>query len=221
MSKKPYTEELAEWVRSRSQRPPDTDRVALLALRDDIQAALRAGYSRKTIWQHFRDTGRTTLRYETFLRYLRRHIQPAPASPPDPKPKPLSPPSPSRGFPFNPVPPKGEPHLMPNVHWLLQGKGGVGKSLISAWLAQFKIAQGPCAALESLGALASAVPRENPRATVSGSSRSATREHCRHLSSQGSAALSRACLGRPVHRSRRDRRPVKHRLLSNPPGTNR
>jgi CO dehydrogenase nickel-insertion accessory protein CooC1 len=32
---------------------------------------------------------------------------------------------------------------MPRVHMTLQGKGGIGKSLIAALLAQYKAAQGP------------------------------------------------------------------------------
>lgn len=75
MAKK-YVEELAAWVReSRTNRPrQDTNMVAFLAIRADVQEAIAAGYAVKTIWEHLNETGRIPYRYETFLKHVRRHI---------------------------------------------------------------------------------------------------------------------------------------------------
>ena len=76
-------DELARWVKSReaSRARPDQSRVAFLAVRGEVQAAMAAGYALKTIWAHLRETGRIACRYETFLNYVRRHIkEPPPAA---------------------------------------------------------------------------------------------------------------------------------------------
>ena len=77
---KRYLDELAEWVSSREALRPrqDQSRVAFLAVRAEVQAAMAAGYALKTIWAHLRETGRIACRYETFLNYVRRHIKRAP-----------------------------------------------------------------------------------------------------------------------------------------------
>lgn len=80
---KRYLDELAEWARRReaSRARPDQSRVAFLAVRGEVQAAMAAGYALKTIWAHLRETGRIACRYETFLNYVRRHIkEPPPAA---------------------------------------------------------------------------------------------------------------------------------------------
>ena len=71
-----YVEELAAWVReSRANRPrQDTNMVAFLAVRADVQEAMAAGYAVKTIWEHLHETGKIPYRYETFLKHVRRYI---------------------------------------------------------------------------------------------------------------------------------------------------
>ena len=77
---KRYLDELGQWVKSReaSRARSDQSRVAFLAVRAEVQAAMAAGYAVKTIWAHLRETGRIACRYETFLNYVRRHIKEAP-----------------------------------------------------------------------------------------------------------------------------------------------
>lgn len=71
-----YVEELAAWVReNRAKRPrQDTNMVAFLAVRSDVEEAIMAGYAVKTIWEHLNETGKIPYRYETFLKHVRRHI---------------------------------------------------------------------------------------------------------------------------------------------------
>ena len=125
-----YTQDLAEWVtrRETSRSRQDTNVVAFLALKPDIQAAITAGYSLVTIWSHLHEKGKIPYRYETFLKHVRRHIKaPQPggnrevdikeANPAEPlapgkaEPKAtLHPakPGPAAGFTFNPIPNKEE-----------------------------------------------------------------------------------------------------------------
>jgi phytoene/squalene synthetase len=74
---KSYTEELAQWVNKRqaSRARQDKNVVAFLALKRDVQAAMDAGYSLLTIWEHLHDKGKLPYRYETFLKHVRRHIK--------------------------------------------------------------------------------------------------------------------------------------------------
>lgn len=77
---KSYTEELADWVSKRKAQRPRQDKnvVAFLAVKGDVKAALDAGYSMKTIWEHLHDTGRIEYRYETFTLHVKRHIRAKP-----------------------------------------------------------------------------------------------------------------------------------------------
>ena len=108
---KNYMEELAEWVKKRevSRQRRDKNLVAFLALRADIKAAIGAGYTVKTIWEHLFETEKVSCCYETFLKYIRRHITQAKGSHPEQKAgvvtKPQSP-APLPGFTFNPIPKK-------------------------------------------------------------------------------------------------------------------
>ncbi len=73
---KPYIDELASWVKKRNATRPRQDRAAVefLAVKKDIIAALNAGYTKKTIWEHMHETGKITSRYETFLKHIKKHI---------------------------------------------------------------------------------------------------------------------------------------------------
>ncbi|MBP8176203.1 MAG: TraK family protein [Xanthomonadales bacterium] len=80
-----YADELAEWVSARPAPRPRQDRslVAFLAVKEDVRAALEAGYAMKTIWAHLQATGRIESRYETFTLHVKRHLRtPPPAQPP-------------------------------------------------------------------------------------------------------------------------------------------
>jgi hypothetical protein len=99
--KRSYPEELAAWLQHHNPSRRDAGRLAFLAVQSDVQAALLAGFSTKAIWRHMRETGRTPLRYETFLRYVHRAL---PAQPASPTPSPRQPPP--QGFHFNAIPRK-------------------------------------------------------------------------------------------------------------------
>jgi hypothetical protein len=102
-TQKPYVEQLAEWLQTPEGAATHRQGLsAFLALRSQIQQAIDAGYPLKTIWLHMRHTAKLSVRYETFLRHVRKHLSPpsAPAQTPTPKP----PPTP--GFTFNPTPRK-------------------------------------------------------------------------------------------------------------------
>jgi len=101
---KKYTEELSEWIQHHSASSRDSALVAFIAVKDDVEAALHAGFPVKSIWRHMTETGRTTSRYETFLRYVRSQIlQAAPRH----LPARTAEPSPQRqGFHFDPKPNK-------------------------------------------------------------------------------------------------------------------
>ncbi|KAI5911942.1 TraK family protein [Azoarcus sp. PA01] len=77
---KSYTEELAGWVsKHKTQRPrQDKNIVAFLAVKGDVKAALDAGYSMKTIWEHLHETKRIEYRYETFTLHVKRYIRAKP-----------------------------------------------------------------------------------------------------------------------------------------------
>lgn len=51
---------------------------AFLAARSDVIKAMTAGFALKTIWEHMHEIGRIPFRYETFLKYVYRHITNAP-----------------------------------------------------------------------------------------------------------------------------------------------
>lgn len=76
---KTYTEELAEWVKKRKEKRPRQDlaAVAFMAVREDVKAAIEAGYAQKTIWAHLHEIGKIPYRYETFLKHVRKHIKEA------------------------------------------------------------------------------------------------------------------------------------------------
>lgn len=74
---KNFSDELAAWVAQRrhsAKYKRNEYLVAFLAVRNDVIEAAAAGYALKTIWEHMRATGRVSFRYETFLKYVRRHI---------------------------------------------------------------------------------------------------------------------------------------------------
>ncbi|MGD8912801.1 MAG: TraK family protein [Candidatus Thiodiazotropha sp.] len=78
MAKK-YVEELTEWANKRNAKRPRQSMaaVAFMAARDDVKAAIDAGYAVKTIWEHMHETGNFPYRYETFLKHVRKHIKEA------------------------------------------------------------------------------------------------------------------------------------------------
>lgn len=84
--KKPYTDQLAEWVKKREKSRPRQDKglVAFIAVKDDITEAIDAGYALKTIWEHLHETGKIPYRYETFLKHVKKHIKEKPKAPSKP-----------------------------------------------------------------------------------------------------------------------------------------
>lgn len=80
---RPYTDQLAEWVKKRGKSRPRQDKglVAFIAVKDDIEEAMAAGYALKTIWEHLHETGKIPFRYETFLKHTKKHIKAKPKRP--------------------------------------------------------------------------------------------------------------------------------------------
>lgn len=72
---KNYPEQLGEWVRRRKSTQRDRNLVAFLSVRDDVKAALDAGYSVKTVWTNMQECKRTGVGYEVFLHYVKRLIR--------------------------------------------------------------------------------------------------------------------------------------------------
>lgn len=82
---KSYPEQLGDWVKRRESTQRDKNLVAFLAVRDDVKAAVDAGYAVKTIWSNMSEAGRVNFGYDTFLNYtnrlIRRQKTPPPAAP--------------------------------------------------------------------------------------------------------------------------------------------
>jgi hypothetical protein len=100
-----YTETLAEWAKKRETEKSRRDRhwVAFLAVKADVEAAIEAGYALRTIWEHMRETGKITYRYETFLKHVHRLSKIMRVTEKSEK---KGPPTESGGFSFNAVPKK-------------------------------------------------------------------------------------------------------------------
>jgi hypothetical protein len=82
---KSYNEQLAEWVRQRTQSARhDKNRVAFLGVKEDVKEALDQGWPVKTIWAHLVEQKRIGFGYDTFLVYVKRHVrttaEPVPAA---------------------------------------------------------------------------------------------------------------------------------------------
>ena len=52
---------------------------AFMAARSNVMEAMAAGFALRIIWEHMHEIGRIPFRYETFLKYVHRHITNAPA----------------------------------------------------------------------------------------------------------------------------------------------
>lgn len=75
---KNYLDDLQAWVAEKkgmNGSSANSARVVFLAIREDVKAAIEAGYSLTTIWEHMYETGRVTTTYETFRRHVRRYIR--------------------------------------------------------------------------------------------------------------------------------------------------
>ncbi len=74
-----YVKELEKWLRESEAKDArrshkDKHTVLFLAVHGDVKDAINAGYTKKTIWEHMRKTGKITSRYETFLKHIKRYI---------------------------------------------------------------------------------------------------------------------------------------------------
>lgn len=73
---KTYPEVLGDWVKRGEASRPDRNLVAFLAVREEVRAAVEAGYSIKSIWKNMREGGRIVASYDTFRRYMKRYLRP-------------------------------------------------------------------------------------------------------------------------------------------------
>jgi len=112
-----YPKQLAQWANQPASKLRDRHLATFMAVRNDVQAALDAGFTAKTIWANMRATGRVDFCYETFLRHVKRCFGAAPARQAVPTVKtkgrtgaePVIVAAPAMpGFIFNPVPNKEE-----------------------------------------------------------------------------------------------------------------
>src|SRR5471030_682324 len=72
---KNYPDQLGEWVKRRAATTRDRNLVAFLAVRNDVCAALDAGYPAKTIWANLQESQRIAVSYTAFLRYIRKYLE--------------------------------------------------------------------------------------------------------------------------------------------------
>lgn len=114
---KNYPDQLGDWVRQRAATTRDKNLVAFLAVRDDVRAALDAGYAAKTVWSNLRESKRIAVSYTAFLRYVRKFLNqaadaasshPAPSASTEAVPEHIDRPAKPVGFVFNPKPKKEE-----------------------------------------------------------------------------------------------------------------
>lgn len=113
---KNYPDQLGDWISRRPATTRDRNLVAFLAVRDDVCAALAAGYNVKTIWSNLHESKRIAVSYSAFRRYIKRFATQAPSAisappPTSPAPsahRPSSKPDKPSGFFFNPTPNKEE-----------------------------------------------------------------------------------------------------------------
>lgn len=105
---KNYPDQLGDWVKQRDATARDRNLVAFLAVRDDVHAALDAGYTAKTIWSNLHDSKRITVSYTAFLRYVKKFVIRTPPESPEPASSPGAKPEKPAGFVFNSTPKKEE-----------------------------------------------------------------------------------------------------------------
>jgi len=76
---KRYSKELESWLKAAKGNKNRRGKhlVAFLVIKDDVQDALEAGYSMKSIWEHMKETGKLSCRYETFLKHVNDHLKKA------------------------------------------------------------------------------------------------------------------------------------------------
>jgi len=69
-----YPEQLGEWVKRRRSSKGASPVARFLAVRDDVKAAIDAGYPIKTIWTQMYESQCVNVSYDTFIRYVNRYI---------------------------------------------------------------------------------------------------------------------------------------------------
>ncbi|EEZ96784.1 TraK family protein [Legionella longbeachae] len=72
--KKSLTENMMTSKHSQQRTNPRKNKVAFLAMREDISEALEKGWSITIIWETLRDEGRFTATYNTFRLYVLKYL---------------------------------------------------------------------------------------------------------------------------------------------------
>lgn len=70
---KRYIDKLSEWVDENKQCKSKT-LASFIAQKNDIEEAIKSGYSAYIIWQHQTATGTLKMSYRQFSRYVKKHI---------------------------------------------------------------------------------------------------------------------------------------------------
>ncbi|HEX7478445.1 MAG TPA: TraK family protein [Polyangiales bacterium] len=68
----PLLDRISKRMREKTAPRSGKTRATIIAMRDDIQKSLDAGWSVRTIWQTLHDEGSIAVGYETFLRQAQR-----------------------------------------------------------------------------------------------------------------------------------------------------
>jgi hypothetical protein len=68
-----FVEKLAQSLKQAPVTSQDRTRAVLSDLKNDIIAALDAGYPAKTVWRYLVACGEISLSYDTFLRHVKTH----------------------------------------------------------------------------------------------------------------------------------------------------
>jgi len=116
-----YVQHLETWIKTKGLKKQDANVAAFLAVRELVKARLDDGYSATVIFDFLRDTKQIDVCYDTFLKYVHRHVRPPRrrrkagtvvskkqsgkvAEPTDNKTQAVETPGPLKGFVYNPVP---------------------------------------------------------------------------------------------------------------------
>lgn len=75
------TKDIDEWFAKKVKENPrrKTGAMAFIAIKDEVNNGLQAGYTKTVLFEYFTDTNKLSCCFETFLRYIRRYIDLAPS----------------------------------------------------------------------------------------------------------------------------------------------
>lgn len=70
----PFLSGLEKWAREeKPEKSKNSDKIAFMLVREDVQAGVDAGYAIVTIWQYLQSKKSINCTYRTFLRHYRKY----------------------------------------------------------------------------------------------------------------------------------------------------